>query len=193
MKVSILNNSISNIASVEASFKRLGCQVTYINNYLDILETDKLVLPGVGTFKAGMEALERKNFDKAIKERISKNRSTLGICLGMQLLFSSSDESPGVVGLEIFPEKVEKFSSEVRSPHFGWNQVLDDSISDYAYFANSYRVTKTLESENILWCDYGGKFVAGLKKGNLTAYQFHPEISGKFGEKLIKNWIEEIC
>lgn len=193
--VSIINTGVANIASVQSAFSKLGVECRFIENPDEVFENPAVILPGVGAFKAGMDALEEKGFSRPLRLRIESGKPTLAVCLGMQLLCESSDESPGVKGLGVIPQRIQRFSDEVRVPHFGWNEISSASPYfglGYAYFANSYRLSRPPEGWEYATCDHGGEFVAAVRKGNVVAAQFHPEISGEYGRNLLAKWLEDV-
>lgn len=191
--VSILNTGVGNVASVYASFSRLGAKVAIIRSPEEVLLAKAVVLPGVGSFGAGMSALSESGFDLLLLQRLNKGLPTLAICLGMQLLCRSSEESEGVKGLGFIDGTIKKFLPPLRVPHFGWNTVENkqNNESEYAYFANSYYLAEAPKGWTSYWSEYGQRFVSMIKKEKVLATQFHPEISGQYGEKLLLNWLQE--
>ena len=138
--------------------------------------------------------LKQAGLASALRDRVDKGRPTLGICLGLQLLGRSSEESPGVTGLGCVPEEVRGFSPEVISPQMGWNHVVpakDSKLLEagYAYFANSYRFETIPERWTGATSEYGGPLVAALERGAVLGCQFHPELSGAYGERLMSRWL----
>ena len=123
----------------------------------------------------------------------------MAICLGLQMLFETSEEAPNIKGLGIIKGRVEKFTGDIRVPQLGWNYVEPDSVESkedqvfikpgYAYFANSFKITQAPSDWKVAKTNYGGDFIAAVEKGNLLAAQFHPELSGKWGLDLIKRWV----
>lgn len=154
-----------------------------------------MVMPGVGAFGAAIGQLREHGFVDALTARIKANRPTLAICVGMQLLFETSDESPGVHGLGIIPGAITRLPDSVRVPQLGWNRVnagSDCSLIEggHGYFANSYRAAPPSASGGAAaTADHGGPFIAALEKGGLLACQFHPELSGPWGQALIQRWL----
>lgn len=194
-KVTIVKTGIANIASVIAGFERLGCKTHVTSNHKKITEAQHVVLPGVGTFAAGMRTLRAHGIDEALKLRIEDEKPTLSICLGLQLLFEKSEESPEETGLGIFPGTAKKFSKEMTVPHFGWNQVAPSAESNifqtgHAYFANSFYVDSLPKGWIPSYTTYGNTFISGFEKGQVVAGQFHPELSGQWGNNFMKRWLE---
>jgi len=192
--VTIIETNIANIASVRAAFERFGLNVLQSSDPKIILDSDYVVLPGVGTFGAGIEALNSAKLTDIIRQRISDNKPTLAICLGMQLLFETCEESPGVKGLGIFNGSIKKLNTSLPLPHLSWQPVKADqgfseSPRGWAYFAHSYAVTDAPTDSEVLTANYGQSFVAAFRKGKLLACQFHPELSGQFGKTLLQGWL----
>lgn len=185
-QVLIIDTGIANTASVRASFERLGCEVVITHDTELVRKAERVVLPGVGSFGAGMDALRSRSLDRIIVDRVEQNRPLLSICLGLQLLCKSSEESPGVDGLSVINSKATRFPYSVRTPQHGWNRAGDG----YAYFSNTYRI----ESVPVGWIgelsSHGGPFVASLRRGSTLACQFHPELSGPWGERLLTSWLQ---
>jgi imidazole glycerol phosphate synthase glutamine amidotransferase subunit len=195
-QVSIVKTGIANLASVQAGLERAGAQVHIVDSPEEVETAPFVVLPGVGAFAAGMNKLEETGIKGVLIERISSGRPTLAICLGLQLLFEESEESPGVQGLGIIPGKVQRFAQNLTVPHFGWNKVKPSSECDlltpgYAYFANSYRVTEVPDDWSPAYTDYGQEFVSGFEKGAVLCGQFHPELSSAWGLGLLQRWLEK--
>lgn len=194
--ITIVETGVANTASLRAAFARLGFD-TALTRDADTLErAHRLVLPGVGAFAAGMDALNRNDLTDALRARIQRDRPTLAICLGMQLLGRASEESPGVGGLRITNTTARAFPPGVRSPHFGWNRITpaspDAAIDEgFAYFANSYRITDPPDGWAIATTDHAGLFVAAMRRGATLACQFHPELSGPFGTRLLEAWAKQ--
>jgi imidazole glycerol phosphate synthase glutamine amidotransferase subunit len=195
MSVVIVDTGVSNTASVRAAIRRAtGLEPTLTTEARTIERAERVVLPGVGSFAAGMAALERCAVVDALRVRATLGRPTLAICLGMQLLCAESDESPGVPGLGVIEARVERFNgADLRVPHFGWNKVepaihMRGLEPGHAYFAHSYRVERVPEGWTAAICVHGGRFVAALQRGDMLACQFHPELSGRWGARLIERW-----
>lgn len=194
-QISIVPTGTANIASVKAAFRRLGTRPREVLDPRQLGEADTVVLPGVGTFGAAMQALRRNSVDAALRSRIDEGRPTLAICVGMQLLAESSEESHGVKGLGAIEDRVTRFARSLRVPQLGWNQVEPDSGSKlvapgWAYFANSYR----FEVPPAGWIgsstEYGTTFTSTLERGDVLALQFHPELSGAWGAALLQGWLD---
>jgi imidazole glycerol-phosphate synthase subunit HisH len=193
-RVLVVRTGTANIASVVAALVRAGAEVAMTDDATEVADAVAVVLPGVGTFAAGVTALSSCALDRALIERVNADRPLLAICLGMQLLCEASEESPGVVGLGIVPGVVRRFTGICRVPQLGWNRV---SITDtarivqagFVYFANSYCLTNMPTGWTGAIADHGGQFVAALERGSLLACQFHPELSGDYGAALLTRWL----
>ncbi|MBP9837383.1 MAG: imidazole glycerol phosphate synthase subunit HisH [Proteobacteria bacterium] len=193
-EVGIIKTGVANIASIEAAFERLGAKTKLIHNPAEINEAEQLILPGVGTFGACLEYLETSGVKPELIKYIANKGKLLAICCGFQVLFNLSEESPGVKGLAILNAEVKKFPATVKTPQFGWNEVKANSnckniSTGYAYFANSYAVSIEVDCSAIATANYGSEFVAGFELDNITALQFHPELSGDYGENILRSWL----
>jgi len=196
MDIKILSTGVANVASVTAAFQRLGCQTSLITDEDTVKDAEYLVLPGVGSFAAGMASLREKNLIDILRQRIDAQRPTLAICLGLQLLADSSEESPGVRGLGCVPTPVEAFPDTVRRPQFGWNWLSNEDApvlgeGGYVYYANSYRLTQCPPGWTSGWTQYGGAFIGCIQRGPVVACQFHPELSGAYGAQVLSRWLNQ--
>jgi glutamine amidotransferase len=194
MSIVIIKYNAGNIFSVEHAFKRLGTEITITDDKELIKKADKVIFPGVGEASSTMEFLRNNGMDKLIKEL---NQPVLGICLGMQLMCSFSEEGNADC-LNIFDVPVKRFipaRHEDKVPHMGWNtlnsvnsSLFDPSIEDqYVYFVHSYYVPVC--EHTAATTDYIQPFSAALHKDNFYATQFHPEKSGSVGEQILKNFL----
>ena len=199
-KVAVIDYGMGNLKNVKNAFNFLGYSAKITGDFEDIKDATYLVLPGVGGFKDAMATLKRKGLVNPIKDAITTGKKFLGICLGMQLLFETSEEFGYSEGLGIFKGKVVKFDENAVNliPHIGWNDIeilkpLKEfkGIEDrsFFYFLHSYYCVPE-EDITVAVCDYYGKFTACVKKDNIFACQFHPEKSHKEGLALLKNFIE---
>ena len=198
--VAIIDYDAGNIKSVEKAVEALGSEVIVTRNPELLLKADKVILPGVGAFGDAMKRLEEYGLVPVIKEIIEKKTPFLGICLGLQLLFESSEEAEGVKGLGILPGKIVRFSDEfgLKIPQIGWNSItinreckLFDGVSDgaYVYFVHSYYLKADIESDVAASCEYGNHVHAAVFRDNVYACQFHPEKSSDVGLRILKNFI----
>ncbi|TCW00191.1 imidazole glycerol phosphate synthase subunit HisH [Biostraticola tofi] len=195
MKVVIIDTGCANLLSVSAAVRRLGYLPAISRDPGVVLDADKLFLPGVGTARAAMAALENRQLIELVK---ACTRPVLGICLGMQLLGSASDENGGIQTLGIIDTPVRQMTdSGLPLPHMGWNQVspqaghrLFNGIAEgsYFYFVHSYAMPVC--AATIARCSYGSPFSAAVEQDNFFGVQFHPERSGAAGAQLIKNFLE---
>jgi len=200
MKVVIVNYGMGNIYSVQSALNFLGFESEYSDDREKILNADKIILPGVGSFRKAMENIISKGLKNPIKEAVEiKGKPILGICLGMQLLGLSSTEDGLTKGLELFDGIIERFEDKhnLKIPHIGYNEITPpkDSVlfhnlsagSDF-YFVHSYRMTSQI-TKGITTCSYGEKFIAAYEQKNVFGTQFHPEKSQTNGLILLKNFL----
>jgi imidazole glycerol phosphate synthase glutamine amidotransferase subunit len=192
--VVIVRTGSANLASVVAVFNRAGAPHEITEDPGVVETAQRLVVPGVGAFGAVVGRLESLGLATPIAERIRAGRPTLAICLGLQILAVASEENPGVRGLGVLSETITRFPDGLRVPQLGWNRVVaGDGASlledGTAYFANSFK----LDSIPVGWSgattDHGGPFVAALERGPVLACQFHPELSGSWGQALVERWL----
>jgi imidazole glycerol phosphate synthase glutamine amidotransferase subunit len=193
-EVVIVHTGIANVTSVATGLRRAGVDVQLSDDRREIDKADRLVLPGVGAFAAGMQRLVECDLVETLRTRITAGRRTLAICLGMQLLGMGSEESPDVEGLGVIDSRATRFSGEVRVPQLGWNRVQPDAdcrvLQDgHAYFANSYRLTQPPAGWASARTDHGGPFISAIERGAVLACQFHPELSGPWGITLLQRWL----
>lgn len=193
----IIDYDAGNLMSIRNAFARLGYRVRISNEKRDIKESSALVLPGVGAFRC-IKRIEP--IKEVIIEEIEGGKPFLGLCLGLQLLFEESEESPGIKGLGIFKGKVKRLpnKSDLKVPQLGWNSInirkrcsLLSGIPDkaYFYFANSYAAPLDREI-TATTTTYSKEFPSVICRENVFATQFHPEKSGKFGLKLLRNFMD---
>ncbi len=198
--ISLLDYGAGNVRSLRNAISALGFELSEIERPADILKAERLILPGVGAFGAAMERMHALGYVEPLKAYLAAGRPFLGICVGLQMLFEGSEESPGVAGLGLIPGLIRRFDTPGLSvPHMGWNgvRVLHDSplFSDYGgekfYFVHSYRAVP--EAANADWqlalTDYGRPFLAAVGRGAVAAVQFHPEKSGAGGLKLLRHFL----
>jgi imidazole glycerol phosphate synthase glutamine amidotransferase subunit len=191
----VVPTGTANLASVRAGLRRVGVSARLAEGPDDIAAASRVVLPGVGSFGAAMGSIDRRGLREPLFAYVEERRPILAICLGMQLLCSSSEESPGVEGLGVFDDRIRRLPETVRVPQLGWNTILPDTeinmvTRGWAYFANSYRMETIPRGWAGATAEYGGEFVAALERGAQLACQFHPELSGSWGAGLIRNWVD---
>lgn len=193
MRISIMDYGVGNLFSISKGFERAGAEVDVISDPAELVDSECIVFPGVGAFGAAMGALQPVLPE--LRRKIEQGTPTLGICLGMQILFERSEESPGN-GLSVIKGTVKRLTSG-RIPHMGWNDVVagpDPLFKDVPktaqyYFANSY-VCHPSENVGIAHTDYGERFSSVVRKGSIYGSQFHPEKSGQVGLALLKNFVD---
>jgi glutamine amidotransferase/cyclase len=200
--ISILDYGAGNVRSVRNAVRRLGYELTDIERPEDILRAERLIFPGVGSFGSAMRRLHQCGYVEPLREYLRAGRPFMGICIGLQLLFEGSEESPGIEGLGLIRGVVRRFQADGLSvPHMGWNGIrlqqqsplFEGYGADKLYFVHSYRALR--EASNADWMlavtDYGGEFVSGVHKGAVAAFQFHPEKSGAAGLELLDRFLSE--
>ena len=198
--VAIIDYDAGNIKSVEKALLYLGEEAVITRDRDTILGADRVILPGVGAFGDAMEKLRTYELDKVIQEVVAQNTPFLGICLGLQLLFESSEESEGVEGLGILKGKVVRLpeESDLKIPHIGWNSLkypnpgrLFTGIAEdsYVYFVHSYYLQAKDPSIVTATTEYGTLIHASVEQGNVFACQFHPEKSSEVGMQILKNFL----
>lgn len=199
--IAIIDYGMGNIRSVSKSFETVGAEVSVTQNPDEIKKAKAIVLPGVGAFRDCMENLSKLGLINVIKEEILKGKPYFGICLGLQILFTESEEFGLCRGLDILKGRVVRFnlSENYKIPHMGWNNVkfkkknkIFEEIPDnsYFYFVHSYYVIPEDSKTVAGVTDYGVEFTSMIIHGNIFATQFHPEKSQKMGLKLIKNFVQ---
>jgi imidazole glycerol phosphate synthase glutamine amidotransferase subunit len=193
-EVVVVPTGTANLASVLVGLERAGASPRVSRDPREVSEAERVVLPGVGTLAAAAEQIRRAELEQPLADRVRRRRPLLAICLGLQLLCDESEESPGFEGLGVVPGRVTRFPGGVRVPQLGWNRIEPDPGCElleagYVYFANSYRLERAPEGFAAATSDYGGPFVAALEQGPVLACQFHPELSGELGLRLIERWL----
>ena len=198
--VAIIDYDAGNIKSVEKALLYLGEEAVITRDRDAILRADRVILPGVGAFGDAMDKLRTYGLDKVIQEVVGQNTPFLGICLGLQLLFESSEESEGIEGLGILKGKVVRLPEEnnLKIPHIGWNSLkypnpgrLFTGIAEdsYVYFVHSYYLQAKDPSIVPATTEYGTLIHASVEQGNVFACQFHPEKSSEVGMQILKNFL----
>lgn len=204
--IAVLDYGVGNVSSIINMFKKIGEPAIPTNDITEIKKSDKLVLPGVGSFDAGMNKLNNSGMVEAIKNHaINEQKPLLGICLGMQMLGRKSEEG-NESGLGLIPFDNKRFEidgiSQLKVPHMGWditiNNIKDDPLVEGLapmqryYFVHSYHAVCDSEENVLMRCEYGYSFAAAVKRGNIYGVQFHPEKSHKFGMELLSNFARRV-
>jgi glutamine amidotransferase len=207
-RVVVLDYGFGNVRSAVRALERAGADVTLTADPRAAAECDGLVVPGVGAFAAVLEGLKQVGGDRVIDRRLAGGRPVLGICVGLQVLFERGVEhGHDVEGLGEWPGVVERLPAAVV-PHMGWNTVeppagtvlFDGVEGEFFYFVHSYGVQRfefevrdgekaKMSPPRVTWAEHGGRFVAAVENGPLSATQFHPEKSGDAGSRLLRNWL----
>jgi glutamine amidotransferase len=198
LRITIIDCGISNLRSVQKAFEKVGVS-TEISKDASVIEgAEKLVLPGVGAFGQGMENLEKNLLVEPILRHVKNGKPIIGICLGMQLLFSESEELGHHRGLSLLKGRLKRFPSTVKVPHVGWNQAHPRKSSpllrginggSYFYFVHSYYLVPD-EDVTLTTTDYGIEFPSSIEKDNIFGIQFHPEKSQENGLTILKNFAD---
>ena len=195
--ITLLDCGVSNVASVERALHRLGAESRRATTPECISNARALILPGVGHFEALIRVLDDRKLRTPLVDTIRRGTPFLGICLGLQALYASSEEAPELTGLQLLPGRVRALPAIAKLPHMGWNrlvikhksQLLEGVDKDaYFYFAHTYAAME-LGEETVAACSYGTEFVAVLEKRNTCAVQFHPEKSGEAGGQVLRNFL----
>jgi glutamine amidotransferase len=197
--IAVVDYGIGNLRSAEKALQHLGADARLTSDAAAIDDASAVVLPGVGAFGACMQALRKSGLEDATRRAATDGRPFFGICVGMQMLFQGSDETPDVEGLGIVPGRVTKLPPTERLPQIGWNTLditsgsqLCGGLADPAwlYFVHSYAPEPADDSVVAAWCEYGRRFAAAIETGSVWAVQFHPEKSGETGLNLMRNFVE---
>ena len=198
---SLIDYDAGNLKSVEKALLYLGEDVQITRNPEKLMHSDRVILPGVGSFGDAMEKLSRYELIPVIREVAANGIPFFGICLGLQLLFEESDEAPGVRGLGLLPGRIRRFPKEsgLKIPQIGWNSLTlrhegrlfrDIPDGSFVYFVHSYYLECSPEDPRVkAFCDYGVSFGASVEQENVFACQFHPEKSSVTGLKILKNFL----
>jgi glutamine amidotransferase len=197
--VAVLDYGIGNLRSAQKALEHVGADARLTAEPGLIAEAAGVVLPGVGAFGACIEAVRSSGLEGPANDAIDSGRPFLGVCIGMQLLYEGSDESPGVAGLGRLPGRCRLLPDHVKRPQMQWNvlerrrpSTLLADLPDptWMYFVHSYAAEPS--DDVVATCDYGGAVPAIVERGNVAATQFHPEKSGTNGLHLLRNWVEAL-
>ncbi len=190
--IAVLDYGAGNLRSVQNAFEEIGCEYQVVRDAAGLREAAKIVLPGVGHFGQMMRALDALEVREALIERIAEGAPFLGICLGLQALFETSEEAPEARGLGIFPGIVRRFPAHARVPHMGWSQIelrRESKLiagSPFVYFAHSYYAPEGEYTSAA--CVYEVPYTAALEQSNVFGVQFHPEKSGPEGLEIVRRF-----
>ncbi len=196
--IAIVDYRMNNLRSVQKAFEFSGVEAVVSSDPAVLGRADKLVLPGVGAFAKSMETIRAGGFDRIICDHAAAGKPLLGICLGMQLLFTASDEMGRHPGLNVLEGNVVRFPGTVKVPHIGWNDIRRRTASpilnnvpdpSYVYFVHSYYVAPD-DSIVVATAEYGVEFAAIVRKENIFGIQFHPEKSQTTGLTILKNFAD---
>ncbi|MDR2808146.1 MAG: imidazole glycerol phosphate synthase subunit HisH [Spirochaetaceae bacterium] len=195
--IGVIDYGAGNIGSLMNALRRLETQALLLKDPAQMQHCEKIIFPGDGHFASAADALSQSGYDQSIREWIQKDKPFLGICIGLQLLFDSSEEAPGAAGLGIIHGTVRRFPGR-KVPQIGWNQTYASTSSklleglppnSFFYYIHSYYVLPTEESVIAAYAEYGLQYCSAIEQGALAAVQFHPEKSGTVGLALLKNWL----
>lgn len=194
--VAVLDYGIGNLRSAQKALEHVGADARLTADHGVIGDAAGVVLPGVGAFGACMDAVRAAGLEGPANAYVASGRPFLGVCVGMQLLYEASDESPGVAGLGILPGTIRLLPDGVKRPQMQWNvlqparpSALLDGLPEpaWVYFVHSY--VAEVDDSIVATCDYGGPVAAVVERGNVAATQFHPEKSGANGLHILRNWV----
>ena len=202
-RIAVLDYGIGNLRSAEKALQHVGGDAFLTASADEVAGADAVVLPGVGAFGACMDALRRAGLEPIVRDAVASGRPFLGICVGMQMLFTRSDEDPDALGLDIVPGVVRWIPPGVKRPQMQWNRldvVLDRDpmfaglvdTEPWMYFVHSLHGVPDDGSVVAATCDYGSTLNAAFRSGNVFATQFHPEKSGRDGLRLLANFVAEV-
>jgi glutamine amidotransferase len=198
LNVAVIDYDAGNTLSVTRALEKAGARVDLTPDPARVARADAVVLPGVGAFGDCVRKLAERGMDEACREAVGSGKPFLGVCVGLQVLFEGSEESPGVEGLGILPGSVVRFEpGDLKVPHMGWNQldvtrehpVLEGLDGEAFYFVHSYYPDPAERGDVLGTAEYGARFCAAAGRENLAAVQFHPEKSSRAGLKLYENFL----
>ena len=198
-RIAVLDYGIGNLRSAQKALEHVGADARLTADLAEIEAADGVVLPGVGAFRACMDALRESGLDKPALDAIAADRPFMGICVGMQMLYEGSDENPDATGLGVLPGRIRLLPDDVKRPQMQWNVLdrrrdsamlrgLDDPL--WVYFVHSYAAELT--DDVVATCDYGAPLTAAVERDRLWATQFHPEKSGATGMSILKQFVDAL-
>lgn len=195
--ITIIDYGAGNLRSVENTLGAIGAAYELTHSPEGVEKANKLILPGVGHYGQMLRALDELGLRRPVIDRMRAGTPFLGICLGMQALFESSEEAPEETGFGLFPGRVKRFAADARVPHMGWNEIVPlkpgrllDGIGErpYVYFAHSYYCP--VSPQTAATCNYTLDYTAAIEQANIFGVQFHPEKSGPLGLRIVRNFAE---
>ncbi|MDQ1280141.1 MAG: imidazole glycerol-phosphate synthase subunit HisH [Thermoproteota archaeon] len=199
-KIVIIDSGLGNIRSVQKGIEKTGCIAYITTEAKEIREADALILPGVGAFRDAINNI--RPLSNAISEEVNSGKPLLGICLGLQLLFTESTEGGCYEGLNVLKGKIIRLPDTLKVPHMGWNSlklvdfnnpiVREVPSNSYVYFVHSYYAEPKDQKEIVALTDYGVDFASIVSRGHVFATQFHPEKSGKVGLRILRNFVDYV-
>ena len=200
LRIAVLDYGAGNLRSAEKALVRAGADARVTGDASAAAGADALVVPGVGHFGHCVRQFRAGGLAELVEEWSRQQRPLLGICIGMQILYPSSDEDPDVAGIGLLPGHVRRLPPAVRVPHMGWNTVsavrgdrlLDGVAGERCYFVHSFYADPTSVDHVLARCDYGPGFPCVVRVGSVVGTQFHPEKSGAVGARLLANWVTEV-
>jgi imidazole glycerol-phosphate synthase subunit HisH len=202
--IAVIDYGMGNLRSVQKALEKEGAKAIVTSDPVVLKKCDKIVFPGVGSFGDAMEELDKLGLARAIRDAIAEGKPFLGLCLGLQLLFEKSEESPGVKGLGVLEGEVRRFRNKIlKVPHMGWNNIKyrpklkaggakilkGVPNGSYMYFVHSYYVKPDDSRTTLTTTDYGMDFVSGVCRDKVYGFQFHPEKSQALGLRILKNFV----
>lgn len=197
MKIAVVDYGIGNLRSAQKALLHVGADATLVSNPQEVTSFDAVILPGVGSFGQCATALHERGWKEPLHQAIASGTPFLGICVGFQLLYEGSQESPGAIGLGVFSGEVERLPDGVRHPQIQWNQLavlrptqlLDENdTGSWMYFVHSF--APPISGETVAVCEYGGPVVAAVAEANVYGAQFHPEKSGLSGLQFLRRFAQ---
>ncbi len=199
--IALIDYGVGNLRSVEKALTSVGGDVCITSDADQIAAAEKVVLPGVGHFGDGMSGLIERDLVEPIIESVNQKKPFLGICLGMQLFFSGSDEAPGISGLNLLPGMVRLFEgNSIKIPQIGWNQINPKGVSrildgiepgSYAYFNHGYYCDPSRDKNILATTEYGIEYASVVGQDHLYGVQYHPEKSQQVGLRILRNFVEQ--